>query len=502
MARVVLAGELAGEVAAERHRQEPHAHHLSDEARRRELRHVGESHGREAQLPEGVQEVGEDQPGRQHLGTSEHAERGEIHRDEPEAEEDQAGAELGGRIQIPAAPPERDPQGGEHRRERDDEERVHGLQPRGRHLPAEDVPIGIAVGEEIHRGAGLLVAGPESHRRRDQRHHHQHAPALDRGEPREEEQIHEVADAEHQHRPGSPGRHGDGVDFEHARHDERRSERDGRGDRHHDLPGARLLARRGDARVAEVMARPHELGETYRHAERWNCETPAPAVAVREPADDQRPDERAEVDAHVEHRETGIAPGAAFRVERRHHGAGVRLQQPDADRDDEESQEEDVRAPERQHEVAAGDQHPARHDRALRAEKAVGDPPAEEAEEIGAADVHAVDRARGLVVEAEPALGNGGHHEQNEHAAHPVVGEALPHLGEEECRESARLPEEGPGWRGGRGGGVGDLIHSRALESLLSASRSRESDPASGSGANAAGAAARMPRGRAPDAWR
>src|SRR2546430_148381 len=62
--------------------------------RSRELRHVGESHGREAQLPEGVQEVGEDQPGRQHLGTSEHAERGEIHRDEPEAEEDRKSTRL------------------------------------------------------------------------------------------------------------------------------------------------------------------------------------------------------------------------------------------------------------------------------------------------------------------------------------------------------------------------------------------------------------------------
>src|SRR5262249_27209089 len=41
------------------------------------------------------------------------------------------------------------------------------------------------------------------------------------------------------------------------------------------------------------------------------------------------------------------------------------------------------------------------------------------------------------------------HHVEHEQRAHPVVGEALPHLGEEQEEEAARVPE--PGFRfGGR----------------------------------------------------
>src|SRR5207245_8798430 len=41
-----------------------------------------------------------------------------------------------------------------------------------------------------------------------------------------------------------------------------------------------------------------------------------------------------------------------------------------------------------------------------------------------------------------PAPVNRGGHEQNEQRAHPVVAEALPHFGEEESRQAARVAEE------------------------------------------------------------
>ena len=42
-------------------------------------------------------------------------------------------------------------------------------------------------------------------------------------------------------------------------------------------------------------------------------------------------------------------------------------------------------------------------------------------------------------VHPQPALGRGGHHEEEEQRAHPVVAEALPHLGEEERGQAAGM---------------------------------------------------------------
>ena len=81
------------------------------------------------------------------------------------------------------APAEGDPQPRQHRRERDDEERVHRLQHPGGDGEPEDVQVGVAVGEQVERGALLLVAGEEHHRAGKQRHHHPGALALDRGRP-------------------------------------------------------------------------------------------------------------------------------------------------------------------------------------------------------------------------------------------------------------------------------------------------------------------------------
>src|SRR6185295_6260677 len=56
------AGDPARELVAEGRRQEPDAHHESDDPRRGELRDEGEADGGKAQLPEGVYEVERRQP--------------------------------------------------------------------------------------------------------------------------------------------------------------------------------------------------------------------------------------------------------------------------------------------------------------------------------------------------------------------------------------------------------------------------------------------------------
>ena len=53
------------------------------------------------------------------------------------------------------------PQGAEDRRQHNDEERVHVLEPRGVDLPADENTVRVIFGEQVHRRAGLLESSPE-----------------------------------------------------------------------------------------------------------------------------------------------------------------------------------------------------------------------------------------------------------------------------------------------------------------------------------------------------
>ena len=93
-----------------------------------------------------------------------------------------------------------------------------------------------------------------------------------------------------------------------------------------------------------------------------------------------------------------------------------------------------------------GDDDAADEDAAVLTEQAIGDEAAENRRAPGAAGVGAVDRCRIGVGEAQPAGGDRRHHVEDEEGAHAVVAEALPHLGEEERRQPARVAEEAVSW--------------------------------------------------------
>ncbi len=195
--------------------------------------------------------------------------------------------------------------------------------------------------------------------------------------------------------------------------------------------------------AAEASARQPELQQAQRHADRRGQEADAPAVAQRQPARDQRADEGTEVDAHVEDGEPGVAPRAAFRVQLGHQRRDVRLQQPDAQDDDRQSREKQLRrARQGQHQVAEGHQRAACQHRALGADQPVRDPAAGQRGHEHGGRVQAVDGGRGLVVQSVAAVGHGVDQEQHEQRAHAVEREALPHLREEERGERRRVAEE------------------------------------------------------------
>ena len=81
-------------------------------------------------------------------------------------------------------------------------------------------------------------------------------------------------------------------------------------------------------------------------------EADVPVDALRQIAGDERPDERAEVDPHVEDREAGVAARVARLVERSDERADVRLEQPGAEHDQREAGVEEGQRLEGEREVA------------------------------------------------------------------------------------------------------------------------------------------------------
>ena len=78
--------------------------------------------------------------------------------------------------------------------------------------------------------------------------------------------------------------------------------------------------------------------------------------------------------------------------------------------------------------VARGHEQAAPHHRAPRAEQAIGEQSAQERRRVDERRVGAVDRVGAAVVHAQEAL----EHVEEQQRPHAVVGEALPHLGEEQ----------------------------------------------------------------------
>ena len=90
----------------------------------------------------------------------------------------------------------------------------------------------------------------------------------------------------------------------------------------------------------------------------------------------------------------------------------------------------------------ARDQDAAVEHGAPLADQAIGDPAARQAHHVHHRGVEPVDRAGRAVSKPSPPARPARGHEQDEQRAHAVVAEALPHLGEEQRGEAARMAEE------------------------------------------------------------
>ena len=213
----------------------------------------------------------------------------------------------------------------------------------------------------------------------------------------------------------------------------------------------------------QVALAHHVLHDAKRHADSGASKAQMPVDALREVSRDERPQKGAEVDAHVEDGEPGVPAAVAFPVERADDGADVGLQESRSDDDQPQPEIEEGEGLEGERDVAKGDDDPAHQHASIGAQKAIGDQAAQNRGAPDAARVGAVDGRRVGNREPQAAGGHRRGHVEDEEGAHAVVAEALPHLGEKEGREPARVP--GPSGVSS-GNGVGDdmreLYHGHA----------------------------------------
>src|SRR5207342_2449080 len=194
-------------------------------------------------------------------------------------------------------------------------------------------------------------------------------------------------------------------------------------------------------------------------------ETVSPAQGLAEiPADDGG-EQRAEIDAGIEKRETGIAARIVLRIELSDDGGNVRLEKAHAHDDQRQRQIEHAQGAviardhavgdgrgmpfERHAEMPQAQQDAAEHHRLAHAQVAVGEHAAEHRYAVDQSAVCAehieADRVAELVVLDQV---------QQQQGLHSVEGEPLPHLGDDPDEDTFRVAEEFVA--GGQGGG---LVH-------------------------------------------
>src|SRR5204863_7755624 len=93
-------------------------------------------------------------------------------------------------------------------------------------------------------------------------------------------------------------------------------------------------------------------------------------------------------------------------------------------------------------EMPRGDDDPANEHGTILAEQLIRDQSADDRRRPGAAGIGAIDRRGARVRESQPAGRRRRDHGADQKRSHPVIAEALPHLGEKEGGESAWMSEE------------------------------------------------------------
>src|SRR5690606_12607060 len=189
-----------------------------------------------------------------------------------------------------------------------------------------------------------------------------------------------------------------------------------------------------------------EHGEADQHAHARSTEAPVPTHLLSKESGNELAEECANVDSHVEDGETRITTRTTFGVQIADNRGDVRLQQSGSQNDEDEPQEERQPAGgERGYadrNVSERNERGAVQDCAPKAEQPVGYPSTRQGCQVDTGSVNADDGCGLSSVKTEAAIEKRGRHEENEKRPQSIVGEALPHLREEQRRKALRMAEK------------------------------------------------------------
>ncbi len=375
-----MRGEDARQVVADTGRQEPAAHAQADEAGRGQLGDHRQADWRQAQLTDRLDHVDREQrPERDLAVTVDQLRQGVDQQAERDAVEDQAQAELARDRWVGVALAEPHPDSGDDRCEDDDGHRVHRLEPGDREGPAVQVAVDDVIGQEGERAAGLLEEAPEQDVEEEDDHHR---PGLVAGDfaftDAFDDQHRGQADEQYGQQDLQVGSAGLQQHVDDRDHDQRTDDDDGQA-----LWAGQFADRCADA--LERLAADEEPDQRDQHADArgqehdlvgWHGGSAEHFFSQQLGQD--RCKECADVDAHVEDGEAGIATRVVQRVQLADHGRDVRLEHAVTDDDRGQAQLEHVLVRNRNHEQAGRHEDGADQDRALITDDAVGHVAAED----------------------------------------------------------------------------------------------------------------------------
>ena len=194
-----------------------------------------------------------------------------------------------------------------------------------------------------------------------------------------------------------------------------------------------------------------EEQQADQHAEAGQAEAILPAPGLPQIAADDGCGGRAHIYAHVEDRIGRVAARIGARIELPHDHRDIGLEETRADDDQRQRQPEHIdhrvgppaRSLERHHEMAESQQDGAEQHRLALPQIAVGQIAADDRHDIDQRRIGAIDHA-GLAVGEHPVLDQ----VEDQQRPHPVIGEAFPHLRQEQHEQPLGMAAEfrcGPG---------------------------------------------------------
>ena len=196
----------------------------------------------------------------------------------------------------------------------------------------------------------------------------------------------------------------------------------------------RLAVPRGKPDGPQQTLRAREGHHADGHHNGREPKSQVPRVGLAHGDAEVAAEQRSHVDARIEQGEARVPARVALLVERAHHGGDIRLEEAGAHDVEGDAEEEELLRVDGEHQAADDHQRAAPEQRLAEPEDLVREQPAHEGEGVDEGLGRAVLQVRRVLRHHELV-----DHEEGQHAAHAVEAEALPHLGEEEPPELARV---------------------------------------------------------------